>query len=271
MRVFEYIADCNFETGKPMETTLTIKSKLGDHLAAILEDAGTSSSGNLVILTHGYGSGKNNKTNRLLCPRLADYGIPTLRFDFSGHYDSSGDAGKITIGGASAELNDIVDFASQELGYSQSRMHFFGSSFGGSAILWDGSRFNSATRIGLKAPIIDYPKVRLMQLGPDGISRWEETGFAEIDSSIGPIRSQFEFYKNALSNDLFHQFDGFKGKVLIVHGDADDNAPIEDSKRLVSQLGENAELSIVAGAGHGFKGEGQLDRVIDEMVKFFSM
>lgn len=252
-----------------METKLKILTPEKDFLAAI-HLVPENKTGQLVIMTHGFGSGKNNKTNRLLGPALANVGISSLRFDFSGHYDSSGDAGNLTIGRGSEELNCVFDFAMNELGYELANIGFFGSSFGASAILWDSSRYTRETRVGLKAPIVDYPKVRLKQLSAEGVEKWKKTGFAEIESSQGPILSRYEFFAEAKRKNLVREMSDFVGQMKIIHGDKDDNAPLEDSIELVNSLRDHASILVVSGAGHGFSGEGQLSELVEHMVEFFA-
>ncbi len=54
----------------------------------------------------------------------------------------------------------------------------------------------------------------------------------------------------------------------MVHGDADETAPVEDARRFAEQVG--AKLTEIEGADHGFSNPDGMDRVIETAVRFFT-
>lgn len=86
---------------------------------------------------------------------------------------------------------------------------------------------------------------------------WERHGSIEnipeteslMNNTLGAIYSQ-----DAMSFDIYDVIGGYKGDVLICHGDKDDLVDLSYSERAV-EVYEHAELKVIKGAGHGFQGK----------------
>lgn len=79
-------------------------------------------------------------------------------------------------------------------------------------------------------------------------------------------RLNYVFYEDAIQND------GYEAKnisipTLIVHGDADDEVPTEQSIKL-SKLLPNCKLSIVKGADHTYTNETHSEQMLNEIVDY---
>ena len=77
-----------------MEEKVFFENSKGDKLCGILSDPGSKI---IVVMCHGFASGKDSNTNKRLQKELNDKGIATFRFDFYGHEESEGDFENITI------------------------------------------------------------------------------------------------------------------------------------------------------------------------------
>lgn len=223
-----------------------------------------------VLLLHGFGSGKDNKLNRELAPRLTSVGIATCRFDFAGHGESGGSTGSLTIRRAAQDLTKIAGYFRQEFLLPRAKLGIVASSFGASAALRALKHLSPVSALFLRAPISDYAEVRRLQYGDEGISRWRKTGFIEVESSKGPQQSGFEFYKDARSHDTYKEIRNLKTPTLILHGDRDDNVPLEQSRKLAKAVGAQARLVVVNGAGHGFSDSAHQEQLVTEAMSFLS-
>lgn len=223
----------------------------------------------LVVMCHGFASGKNSKTNRLLVPRLNALQIASFRFDFTGHYDSKGDIADVTISQGVDDLKSAIDFLKRYKWVDFSRLGLFGSSYGGNVILWYVAIHNKVKAIVLKSPVSDYAAVRELQLGENGILKWKKKGFTFVEGGGGVVKTKYDFYEDAKLIDTYEIVKTIRIDTLIIHGDKDDNVPVMQSKKLYRVLKNRACLEIVPDANHSYKQPGQLEFVIDLSAKFF--
>ena len=252
------------------EKIITFQNSLGIKLCGVLSHPDFSTKLPLIVACHGFASGKNNKTNRLLLNELSKSDeFAFFRFDFMGHYDSEGDIAEVTISQGVSDLKSAITILSDYLYLDISQLGLFGASFGGSVVLWYSYLHDKVKAIALKAPISDYAAVRIMQLGEKGIAQWKKDGYQLIDGGGGKVRTNYDFYLDSKKFDTYSSIKDVDAQFLIIHGTKDDNAPLEQSVKLKNILGDRAKLIKVEGAGHGFKGEGQLDIVIIESINFF--
>ena len=250
-----------------MEITTSFANSEGLTLAGILEKAERPAPSPIVIMCHGYSSGKNSKINRLLAPKLAEVGIASFRFDFPGHYDSEGDIADLTISNAVEDLRYAVDFIKEFESVNSKRLGLFGSSFGGTVALWFASSRVDVNALVLRSPASDYAAVREAQLGIEGIRKWKDTGIVSLEG--GTVESKYAFYEDAIDHDTYALATKITAPSLIIHGDADDNVPVSQSVRLNEVMGDRASLEVVANAGHSYDKPGQLENVMKLTIEFF--
>lgn len=251
-----------------MEQTITFVNNLGLKLAGIISMPKSDDKLPLVVMCHGYASGKNSKINRLLVPKLNDLGIASFRFDFTGHYDSEGDIADVTISSAVEDLNSAVHYLNSFDWINPDSVGIFGSSFGGTVALWFTASYGNIRAIALRSPVSDYAAVRELQLGEQGISDWKEQGYAMLEG--GTVRSKYAFYEDSKSRDTYKLVKSISANTLIIHGDADDNVPLSQSKRLYDVMSETAILEVIPDAGHSYDKPGQIDRVVHLSVDFLN-
>jgi len=206
------------------------KNSKGDRLCGILSAAGEP----LAILCHGLCSSKESRTSRRLEEILNRNGISTFRFDFFGHGESDGRLEDLTI---SEAVDDVMNAVLFLKGRGYSKVGLFGSSFGGLATLISASRVHDLLFLALKSPVSDF-----RELDPELAIRDSENNAYEIAEKIGC-------------------------PVLIVHGDADDVVPVEQSIKL-EKLIKNCRLEIIRGADHDYSREEDFERMIKLISEF---
>lgn len=76
-------------------------------------------------------------------------------------------------------------------------------------------------------------------------------------------------YAEPLFNyNIYEDIKDYDKDVLIIHGDADEIAPVSYSEQAV-EVYSSAELKVLPGAGHGFYGEDK-EKAVELMIEFFN-
>jgi len=243
-----------------MEKVYFSNSK-GDELKGILSNPGEAKS--IVVLCHGFASAKDGTTFKLMEPRFNEKGIATLRFDFYGHGESDGKFEDITISEARDDALKAINFV-KEAGYEKIGM--IGSSFGGMAAILAAAQSKDLVVLGLKAPVSDYLG-KLVAKG--GVEAWKEQGYLMYPGGSGPKRLNYSFFEDAETIKGYEEAAKIEIPSLIVHGDADADVPIEQSKKAVTVM-PDCQLEILPGADHRFSKEEDFERMLELLVNFVS-
>ncbi len=251
-----------------MEVRLRFANSQGLKLAGLFRLPSGVCRPPLVVACHGFLSSKDSLTNSLLADRLERLGIACLRFDFSGHGDSEGDVSEISLARGVDDLKSALESVIGQRVIDADRIGLFGSSFGGNVVLWHTAWDERIKAVALKAPVSDLAAVFEKQAGPDRIKEWRERGSAEIGDLSEPAgriyRFNYSLYAGARAQDTYELAERIRCKVLIAHGDQDEVVPLEQSVRLAERIGPGARLAVIAGAGHTFANDGELERVIEQ-------
>lgn len=210
-------------------------------ISAVYE--GESKSNPIVILCHGYGSGKDHKSTMLLTKKLLIKGLSVYRFDFTGCGDSEGKLKDLSPNQGIDDLKSAV----KNLG--KSKFGLYGSSFGGYIALILAAK-KQVLALGLRAPVIDYPEVINMQ----GNEKEERAK---------------DFLDQALKINNYNGAKKIIAPTLIVHGAKDDTVPISQSKKLIKSLKEEKKLISLPHATHDLK-KIEIEKATDLFAKFFA-
>jgi pimeloyl-ACP methyl ester carboxylesterase len=226
----------------------------------------------LVISCHGFLSSKNSRTNNLLASGLQKAGIACLRFDFTGHGDSEGDVGAITVSRGVDDLKSAISSILNVASIDLDRIGLFGSSFGGNVALWYTSLYGKVRAVALKAPLSDFASVLEAQIGLEEVREWQIQGSLRVGSLTSlageGLRFDYTLYEDSKKHNTYELIRDIGCSVLISHGDRDEVVPLRQSLQLARAIGRTARLDVIAGAGHAFENEGELDGVIDNSVQF---
>lgn len=253
-----------------MEESVCFSNSQGLALSGVISYPSRPQNMPMVVMCHGFSSGKNSKTNKLIVESLDRLGIASFRFDFVGHYDSQGSIEDLTISQGVDDLKSAVDYLLRRFQWiDKFRMGLFGTSYGGNVALWYASDNNTFKAIALKAPVSNYAEVRELQLGVQGIQEWKNKGFTFIEGGGGEVKTNFKFYEDSKSRNTYYLVKRIKARCLIIHGDKDDNVPLNQSLLLKEALNGKATLKVIENAGHNFKEPGQSEEVNNLCVQFF--
>ncbi len=237
-----------------MEQKIYFKNSGGIRLCGILSDASKNNKRSIIILCHGFASSKDGHTPSTLQKILNRKNISTFRFDFFGHGESGGAFEEITISEAVGDLLNAINLVKKH-GYS--KIGLVGSSFGGIASMVAASKSSDVSLLVLKSPVSDYRKLQVLRMGKEGIEKWKAKGFVEVYGR----KLNYSFFEDIKNNDGYEAAKKISIPTLIVHGDADDVVPVEQSIK-TSKLIKNCKLAIIKGADHNFGDEKNFERAL---------
>lgn len=219
----------------------------------------------IVVLLHGFATGKDNLTNQSLVKILDKNQISTFRFDFFGHGESEGKIEELTFSEGVRDALGAIDYLKSQ-GYS--KIGLMGTSFGGLVSFMVASKLEYLEFVALKSPTSNYQEQTMYSLGKEVIERWKNDQFRFHTRGDGKkIKINYTFFEDGKNNNGHQVVKKIKTPVLIIHGDQDKVVPIKQSIK-TSQILSNGKLEIIKGAGHTYDEPGTFDQMIDLITKF---
>lgn len=216
----------------------------------------------VVLLCHGLLSNRDSATNRALSERLLAQGIATFRFDFVGHgsrADPNDPLRQFTLSRCLEQTNGAIAWLKAQ---GAERIGVVGSSFGGLVALRTAVRHPEIVALGLKCPVVDYPPLWQARLGEGGMRHWRESSRLVLATHAGRVSLPYDFYHDLLLHEVGQEA-AISSPVLIVHGDADEDVPVQQSQKLFERLQAPKELVVLPGADHEFSRSEDFERMID--------
>jgi len=248
-----------------MKQEITFEDSKGESLCGILSDPYENKSHPLVVLCHGFSTSKDGRTYLRLEEMLNREGISTFRFDFFGHGESGGRFEDITTSRAVDDVLSALRFA-EKSGYT--KIGLFGSSFGGLASILAASRSNSPRILALKSPVTDYRTMALTRLSQKELREWKDKGYMEFETFDDEKRRlNYSFYEDAEKINAREAAQGIQIPVLIVHGDADETVPVEQSRKAASLI-TDCRLEIIQGCDHVYSDPEHFERLLRLVSEF---
>jgi pimeloyl-ACP methyl ester carboxylesterase len=219
----------------------------------------------IVLLIHGFMSNKESETNLELTKRFLAKGIATVRLDLFGHGESSGPFQKLTLSRCLHQVEGLIAWI-KEKGYEEISM--VGSSFGGLIAIHTAAKHKDLISLALKCPVSNYPPLWHDRLGRGGMDGWKRDDLFTFIFDDQKARLEYSFYEDLLKANTYSDAAHIKTPTLIVHGDADDDVPVDQSIRLFDTLRlarPDKELVLISGADHGFEKPADFGQMIDKI------
>jgi len=189
---------------------------------------------------------------------LADIGVTSVRFDFSGSGESEGLFRDMHCGTMMSDLSTITAYVRDRL--KPSRLIFLGHSFGGMVAARMAGPLGADGLI-LLSPVgdpqgISARRKTLLDAGPNS------QGFYEN----GPHEMSIKFVRHLSGFNPVEEFAShFRGAALLVQGDKDQSIPVEESRRYVDEgrkAGIPVGYRVLQGADHNFSRVSDVTAVI---------
>jgi len=218
----------------------------------------SSMDGPAVVLVHGGGvTREESGFFTRLAARLAEAGLPALRFDFRAHGESEGQGEDLTIAGVVNDIRAAVTHVRKMTGSGP--VGLIGASFGGGISAFFAARYpDQVRRVVLFNPLLDYKK-RFIDDKPewDGDQITEQAGRQLTARGFLAHSPTFKLGR-ALLNEVFYlnprqALTELTVPALFVHGTRDTFIPVESSRAAAGQITKAvARLIEIDGAQHGF-------------------
>ncbi|MBU1336275.1 MAG: alpha/beta fold hydrolase [Alphaproteobacteria bacterium] len=243
------------------ETVVDLPGGIKGTLA--LPDSGAT--GAAVVMLHGFGSSRD-EVGGLFAMQAADLsekGIASLRIDFRGYGESSGDMADTTLEGLVSDAGTARGFLAGIDGVDAARIGVIGYSFGAAVAMLEPDEFASVVVWGqmgdLQAEFLEF-------LGQDFYDKAAAEGVASVDLGWRTISLKQSFFESLAQHDLADRFAGYAGPFLTIAGDADPAASYFE-QYLGLAIGPT-EAVVIPGADHMlgvFSGQPEIgQQVIDK-------
>lgn len=225
------------------ETVVDLPGGIKGTLA--LPDSGAT--GAAVVMLHGFGSSRD-EVGGLFAMQAADLsekGIASLRIDFRGYGESSGDMADTTLEGLVSDAGTARGFLAGIDGVDAARIGVIGYSFGAAVAMLEPDEFASVVVWGqmgdLQAEFLEF-------LGQDFYDKAAAEGVASVDLGWRTISLKQSFFESLAQHDLADRFAGYAGPFLTIAGDADPAASYFE-QYLGLAIGPT-EAVVIPGADH---------------------
>ncbi|MEK9725957.1 MAG: alpha/beta hydrolase [Rhodospirillaceae bacterium] len=184
-----------------------------------------------------------------------------LRFDYTGHGQSSGRFEDGCIGEWANDAIDAVD------SLTEGPQVLVGSSMGGWMMLLVARARPArvAGLVGIAAAPDFTADIIPAELGPKGMAAVERDGFIEVPSQyedIDPYRITKKLIDDGDSHLLLRQPLAFDGPVRLIHGLKDADVPWRTSLKIMETLiGDDVEMQLVKAGDHRLSEDADLARL----------
>ena len=199
----------------------------------------------LVILSHGFGG--NHAGHQDYADYFNSRGLATYSFDFCGGGVDSRSDGTMLEMSVLTEAKDLCAIVDHFRGDERfDRIFLWGASQGGFVSACVAARRPR----DVAAMVLEFPAFVLQddakkRAAPDG-------SFPETEMVLGNTIGR-KYDLDAVSFDVYDVIGGYRGDVLIMHGDRDGIVPLKYSRR-AQAVYASAELVVMPGQDHGFSG-----------------
>ena len=176
--------------------------------------------------------------------------IATFRFDFFGHGESGGKFEDVTVSEGFDDILCAIKFV-KSLGFT--KIGLVGQSYGGQTALLAAAKSKDLLALAVVAPVSDYMSKKVLDMTEEGIKKWRKDGYIYHISGRGEkFRLNSTFLQDIEKlGPSYEVAKNIKVPTLILHGDADQSVPVEQSIELAKHIPNN-KLVIESGADHKF-------------------
>jgi len=218
----------------------------------------------IVIMVHGYSSHKNTIGLVRAVEILKKLNISSLRIDLDNRGESDLELGKAAVSDYVKNLEKAIEYVKSK-GYD--KIDLVGTSNGGMVCMAAALK-HKINKIFLRAPSSNYPGQRDFNAGQDYVNKWKENGVVERTTKEGDkYNMYFDFYEDSKNYIMKDQVKDITCPVQIIHGDQDDDVPLEHSKELKFP---NGKLHVIKGASHNLSVDGDYSEGWKVFEEFFS-
>ncbi len=221
----------------------------------------SENSSRTIIFLHGFNGSMDPDLK--YAPRFVESGFNVLMFDFRNHGRSEG---KTTSLGALEVLDAEAAILYTRLRGSE-KIGLLGFSMGGRVALLTAARNKTISAIVSDGGPLRFSTAITEGLKNKGIPR----GLRQVFAMLIQLGASISTGKNLFSNDPIRIKTGqLTVPTLLINGERDQYTTRSDLLKMVSSIGENAELWVVQGVGHREADEPDLETYLNKLITFFN-
>lgn len=197
------------------------------------------------LFAHCFTCSKDGHAATRIARALADLGIATLRFDFTGLGGSDGD---FANSGFSSNVGDLVAAAEFLRSRGEAPRILVGHSLGGAAVLAAAARVPEAKAVATIGAPADPDHVRHLLAG--AASEIETKGEAEVAIAGRRFRIARSFLDDLGRHPLADTIGQLRRALLVFHAPTDDTVGIDNATRIFVAARHPKSFVSLAGADH---------------------
>ena len=204
--------------------------------------------GKLPIIIYSHGLGSNHFSGDAYAKYLSKKGFAFYEFDFRNGGELSKSGNDMTKMSVMTEVNDLLEVIEEIQKWDfidTNNIVLLGGSQGGLVSALVSAKLNNI----IKGLILLYPAFVIPDIvhsSFDSLDEVPDTFDYEDWVTFGRV-----YAEDIWNLDVYKEACKYDGKVLIIHGTADDMVPYSYSER-ANELYHNSKLNLIDGAGHGF-------------------
>lgn len=185
---------------------------------------------------------------------LAELGYAAYCFDFCGGSvikgQSDGDTTAMSVRTEVEDLESVLSHVCSLPGNDPERLLLMGCSQGG----FVSALAAAAGRFPVEKLVLFYPALCIPDDARAGRMMLARFDPAHIPETLrcGPMRLGRCYVADVIGMDPYEEIRGYRGPVLLVHGTRDRIVAPAYSRRAQAVYGEQADLHLIEGGGHGF-------------------
>ena len=243
-----------------MQEKLFYLNSKGEKLCAVISKPAEDFKAPIIILCHGFDSSKEARSVLALEKELNVKNLNTFRIDLYAHGESDGKFENITVSEAVDDILRAISFLKSQ-GFA--KVGLVGSSFGGLAAILAAAKSHDLFVLALRSPASDLNELLLNDWGEAGLLKWKHEGVSQNHNKD----LKYNFVLDAQKNIGYEVAGKIFVPTLIVHGDADQRVPINQSQQLASLI-PGCHLEIIKDADHSYTKPEFFDIMINKIVNF---
>jgi uncharacterized OsmC-like protein/fermentation-respiration switch protein FrsA (DUF1100 family) len=216
----------------------------GEKLAALI-DRPLGKPRAYALFAHCFTCGKDNLTARRISEQLANAGIATMRFDFTGLGMSEGEFANTHF---SSNVEDLILAARHLKETYGAPAILIGHSLGGAAVLAAAPKIADArAAVTIAAP---SDPAHVTNLFKDQIGAIREKGEVEVALAGRPFHIRREFLDDVAEKKLHESLAALRKALLIFHSPTDAQVGIDNATRIFVAARHPKSFVSLAGADH---------------------
>jgi len=249
---------------KIKEKLMIFKNKKGEKLLGVLTLPEGKGKFPAVIMVHGFAKTKSERKFVELARVLAENGIASFRFDFSGCGDSEGKFEEMRISKQVEELNSAFQRLKKEKMVDLKRVGIFAHSLGTVIACLFQLKYRKGKCLVLAAPAFDQARLIKKWYKKSEIEKWKRKRYLDTEK----FRIGVGYFEEAV--DYTGILPEIKIPTLVLHGKKDKDIPEKIAKEAFSKIGtEEKKMVIIGETDHHFESYLGRRKLIESSLKWF--